>query len=463
MPSRDASLKSALAALHRGPVLAPGDPGFDEARTVWNARFIRTPALIARCADAEDVSAAIRFARAHALGISVKGGGHDYAGNTVGEGTLLLDLSTMKSVEVDPDARLARIGAGCTWADVDAATTPHGLAASGGTVSTVGVAGFTLGGGAGWLARKAGLAVDNLRSARVVTADGEIRTASETENPDLFWAIRGGGGNFGVVTTFETALHPIPEQILAGQVIYPGDRAAELLRFYRDALRDAPDELGCFPFILRIPPLDIFPAEWHGKLAFDFVLAWFGDPEEGAAHIAPFQALGETILDYVVPQSYTQLQTSFDGGMGKGNRWYSRAEQFDALTDDAIDALVAGLEPFPGEFTTVYLAPHGGAAARVAPEAMAYPHRTSAHELHIFPGWVDPAMDRDVVAWTDALYEKVRPHGNGAVYVNLLGDGQEARIPGAAYRDNYRRLVEIKGRWDPDNVFRRNHNIQPAG
>lgn len=463
MPSRDAALKADLAPLLTGPVLAPGDPGFGDARTVWNARFIRTPALVARCEGPEDVSAAITFARRNGLEISVKGGGHDYAGNTVGEGTLLLDLSGLRTVEVDPDARVARIGAGCTWADADAATTPHGLASSGGTVSTVGVAGFTLGGGAGWLARSAGLAVDNLRSAEVVTADGEIRTASADENPDLFWALRGGGGNFGVVTNFETGLHPVPEQVLSGQVIYPGERAGELLRFYRDTFRDAPDELACFPFLLRIPPLEIFPAEWHGKLAFDFVLAWFGDPDEGAAHIAPFQALGETILDYVVPQTYTQLQTSFDGGMGKGNRWYSRAEQFDALTDEAIDALVGGLEPFPGEFTTVYLAPHGGAAGRVPPDATAYPHRSAAHELHIFPGWADPAMDQDVMAWTDDLYEAIRPHGNGGVYVNLLGDGQESRIPGDAYRDNYRRLREVKARWDPENVLRHNHNIPPAG
>ncbi|MDT8342021.1 MAG: BBE domain-containing protein, partial [Longimicrobiales bacterium] len=282
------------------------------------------------------------------------------------------------------------------------------------------------------------------------------------EHPDLFWALRGGGGNFGVVTEFEIALHPVPAEVLSGQVIYPGERAAELLRFYRDTLRTAPDEFSCFPFLLRIPPLDIFPAEWHGKLAFDFVLAWFGDPGEGAAHIAPFQALGDPILDYVVPQPYAQLQQSFDAGMGKGNRWYSRAQQFDELTDEAIDALVANLDPFPGDFTTVYLAPGGGAVGRVAPDATAYPHRTSAHELHIFPGWADPGQDGEVMSWADRLHAALRAHGNGGVYVNLLGDGEPDRIP-AAYRDNYRRLAELKARWDPDNVFRGNHNIPPAG
>jgi FAD/FMN-containing dehydrogenase len=462
MSQTDVVLRDALATRLQGQVLTLGDPGFDEARTVWNARFVRTPALIARCETDQDVAGAIGFARERGLEISVKGGGHDYAGNTVAQGSLLLDLGTLRAVVVDVASRRVRVGAGCTWREVDEATSPHGLAASGGTVSSVGVAGLTLGGGAGWLARVAGLAVDNLIRARVVTAEGETLIASADEHPDLFWALRGGGGNFGVVTEFEIALHSISATVHSGQVIYPGERAAELLRFYRDTFRNAPDALMCFPFLLRIPPLDIFPAQWHGMLAFDFVLAWFGDPEEAAAHIAPFQALGDPILNYVVPQPYTQLQQSFDAAMGKGNRWYSRAQQFDALTDDAIDTLVAHLDPFPGDFTTVYLAPGGGAVGRVAVDATAYPHRGSAHELHIFPGWAHPSRDAEVMAWADALHAAMRPHGNGAVYVNLLGDGEPDRIQDA-YQANYRRLSELKAKWDPQNVFKGNHNIPPAG
>jgi FAD/FMN-containing dehydrogenase len=461
MSQADAVLREALATRLQGQVMTPADPGFVEARTVWNARFVRTPALIARCETDKDVAVAIGFARERDLEISVKGGGHDYAGNTVVEGSLLLDLGALRTVAVDVASRRVRAGAGCTWREVDAATTPHGLAASGATVSSVGVAGFCLGGGAGWLARTAGLAVDNLVSARVVTADGEIRMASAEEHPDLFWALRGGGGNFGVVTEFNIALHPIPATVLSGQVIYPGERAAELLRFYRDAFQNAPDALMCYPFLLRIPPLDIFPAKWHGRLAFDFVLAWFGDPGEGAVHIAPFQALGDPILDYVVPQPYAQLQQSFDAGMGKGNRWYSRAQQFDVLTDDAIDTLVAHMDPFPGDFTTVYLAPGGGAVGRAAADATAYPHRSFAHELHIFPGWVDPSRDVEVMAWADGLHAALRPHGNGAVYVNLLGDGEADRVKDA-YQGNHRRLAEVKAKWDPQNLFKGNHNITPA-
>lgn len=461
MSQPDAALRDALATRMRGPVLAQDDPGFDEARSVWNARFVRTPALVARCQKDQDVAAAIGFARERGLELSVKGGGHDYAGNTVAQGSLLLDLGGLRTVAVDAASRRARVAAGCTWREVDAATTAHGLAAPGGTVSSVGVAGFTLGGGAGWLARTAGLAVDQLLSARVVTADGRVLVASADEHADLFWALRGGGGNFGVVTEFEFALHPVPSQVVSGQVIYPGERAAELLRFYRDRFRDAPDALMCYPFLLRIPPLDVFPTQWHGHLAFDFVLAWFGDPREAAAHIAPFQALGDPILDHVLPQPYTQLQQSFDAGMAKGNRWYSRAQRFDGLGDDTIDTLVAHLDPFPGDFTTVYLAPGGGAVGRVAPGATAYPHRGAAHELHVFPGWADPSRDVEVMAWADTLHAALRPHGDGAVYVNLLGDGEADRIHDA-YQSNHRRLAALKSTWDPQNVFKGNHNIAPA-
>jgi FAD/FMN-containing dehydrogenase len=454
-----------LAQLARdiaGKTLLPGVNGYDAAREVWNARFNRNPACIVLCREPGDVAKALRFARAEGLPLSVKCGGHDYAGNTVGEGSLLLDLSPMREVRVDPANRLVTVQAGATWADVDRATQAHGLATPGGTVSSVGVAGFTLGGGEGWLIRKHGLAVDNLRGADVVTAEGDRVRASANENPDLFWAIRGGGGNFGVVTSFEYALHEVGPELLAGQVLYPAARAGELLRFYRDFFSDAPDEVMCYPFLLRVPPLDVFPREFHGTLALDFVVAYVGEVSEGLAHLQPFRDRGDPILDVVAPQPYVDLQQAFDAGMGKGNRWYSRSQRMNELSDEAIDTLVKHLAPFPGEFTSVYLSPPGGARERVAPHATAYPNRSSAHDLHIFPGWIDASQDEEIMAWADAFHEAMAPHGNGSVYVNLLGDGEAGRVP-AAYAGNYRRLKELKTKWDPGNLFRGNHNIPPSG
>lgn len=446
----------------RGAVLRPGEGGYDEARSVWNGRFTRSPALVVRCADARDVARAIAFARAEGLPISVKGGGHSYAGNTVQDGSLLIDLARMDDVEVDPGNARVRAGGGCRWGKIDEATQAHGLATPGGTVSTVGIAGFTLGGGSGWLTRRFGLAVDNLRRAEVVTASGDILTASEEENADLFWALRGGGGNFGVVTSFEYALYPVGPEVLAGQIFHPLSAAPELLRFYRDYFEDAPDEVACYPFFLRVPPIELFPEDWHGSLVLDLVVAYLGDPEAGAAELARFEEQGEPFLSLVAPQPYVALQQSFDAGMGPGSRWYSRAMQLDELTDTAIDTLVAGLEPFPGDFTTVYLGPFGGFSNRVTSDAMAYGHRTSRHELHVFPGWARASDDDDITAWADRLHEAMLPHGNGRVYVNLLGDGESERVPDA-YGANYSKLAELKAKWDPENIFRGNHNVAPAG
>lgn len=427
---------------------------------MWNGRFDRHPVLVARCASEDDVVAALAFARSEGLGVSVKGGGHSYAGNAVLDDSLLIDLSPMDSVEVDADARRATVGPGARWGEVDAATQRHGLAAVGGTVSTVGVAGFTLGGGSGWLARKHGLALDNLLAAEVVTASGETVRADENENPDLFWAIRGGSGNYGVVTSFELALHSVGPEVLAGQVFYPFERAPQLLRFYRDYYLDAPDEVMCYPFFIRIPPIELFPELFHGQVALDFVIAYAGPVEEAEEHVAPFRELGDPFLDLVMPQPYLTLQQAFDAGMVAGNRWYSRAQQLDELTDDAIDALVAALDPFPGEFTAVYLGPHDGAISDVPADATAYAHRSSAHELHVFPGWSDPGQDEANIAWADRVHDAMAPYGNDRVYVNLLGDREPDRVP-KAWADNYTRLRALKKKWDPDNVFHGNHNIPP--
>ncbi len=451
----------ALESTVSGQVLYRGDSGYDEARRVWNARFDRRPDVIVRAADTEDVVAAVNTARDAGLTLSVKGGGHSYAGVTVAEGGLLVDLGGMCDVEVDPEKRVARVGGGATWADVDRETTRVGLATPGGTVSSVGVAGFTLGGGAGWLTRRFGMAVDNLLGAEVVTATGEVVRTSETEYPDLFWALRGGGGNFGVVTRFEYRLHDIPETMLAGQVLYPVERAPEILRFYRDMFREAPDALACYPFFIRIPPLPVFPDEIHGDVVLDMVVCWSGDPEEGEEWVRPFREQGGAVMDTVAPTPYTDLQTAFDAGMGYGNRWYTRWLLLDEVGDDFIDALVAGLNPFPGALTAVYLGAMGGAAGRVPSDATAYPHRDAVDALHIFPGWMDESGDDEVMTWARDLYGSLEPFAADGVYVNMLAEDEEGRL-GEAHAENHERLVRIKNRWDPRNLFRMNHNIRPS-
>jgi FAD/FMN-containing dehydrogenase len=443
-----------------GETLRAGAPGYDEARAVWNARFDRRPEVIVRAAAPGDIVAALKYAREHDLAVSVKGGGHAYAGNSVLDGGLLIDLGPMNQVSVDADLRRATVGAGARWGAVDEATQAVGLATPGGTVSTVGVAGLTLGGGEGWLSRVHGLACDNLVGADVVTASGAMVRASDTENPDLFWGLRGGSGNLGIVTSFEFALHSLDHQILAGQVIHPFDRAPELLRSYRDYFEDAVDEAVCFPFVYRVPPLDVFPAECHGEIVLALVMAFMGPLADGERHLAPLRALAAPILDGVAPHTYVGLQQSFDAGMGNGNRWYSRAHFLDTLSDEAIDILVDRVDPLPGEFTTVYLGPGGGAVGRKRPDATAFPHRTSAHQLHIFPGWIDADRDEEIMAWTRRISDAVVPCSSGGVYVNLLGEDERSRVP-AAYGSNYERLTRLKTKWDPDNRFRSNHNIPP--
>ena len=445
-----------------GEVLHPGDAGYDDARRVWNARFDRRPAVVVRPADAGDVVAAVNAAREAGLAFAVKGGGHAYAGNTVADGGLLLDMGSMRRVEVDLRAGVVRVEAGATWAEVDRATTPHGLATPGGTVSSVGVAGFVLGGGGGWLTRSYGMAVDNLVGARMVTAAGEVVTANEGENPELLWGLRGGGGNFGVVTEFALRLHPVPDSLLAGQILYPLERAGALLRLYRDVFRDAPDALSCYPFFIRIPPLPVFPEAMHGQVVLDLVVFWNGTPEEGEAWVRPFRAQEGVLMDTVAPTAYADLQTAFDAGMAYGNRWYSRWLLLPEVSDELIDALLDGLDPFPGPLTAVYLGALGGAAGRVARDATAYPHRDAADALHIFPGWMDPASDEAVMGWARGLYQRLARFGGEGVYVNMLAEDEESRVP-AAYAENLLRLARLKERWDPDNFFRANHNVPPAG
>jgi len=444
----------------QGKVLKPVDPGYDEARAIWNARFDQRPDMIVRCEGARDVQESVAFSRDKGLQLSVKGGGHSFAANTVGDGGLLVDLSPMKQIEIDPVSKTARIASGVKWGEFDSLAQNHGLASPGGTVSTVGVSGYTLGGGSGYLARKYGMAIDNLLSVEIVTAEGDLVEASTEQNPDLFWAVRGGGGNFGIATSFEFRLHKMGPEVLAGQVFHRFEDAPNLLRFYRDFMATAPDEVQCYPFFLRVPPLELFPKEFHRQLALDLVVFFAGTGPEADAALQPLVDQGNPFFSAVEPQPYTSVLQTFDSGLPSGQRYESRSHDLHALTDTAIDTMMDHLPGMAGSFSSVYLAAQGGAIARVEPTATAFPHRDAAFSFHIMAGWAEPEQDREVSNWVQRFHHAMTPHATGGVYVNTLGTGEERRVR-AAYGVNYEQLVEIKGKWDPFNIFRMNHNIQP--
>lgn len=442
-----------------GRVLAPGDAGFDEARALWNGRFDRRPDLVAVCSNAEDVSASIGFARGRGLRVSVKGGGHSYAAKAVAEGGVLVDLSLMKSIQVDVGARTVSIGPGVTCAELDEATQRFGLATPTPTVSSVGAIGAALGGGGGYLSRKYGLMVDNIASAEVVTADGRLVRASTEDMPDLFWALRGGGGNFGVVTTLELRLHEAGPEVLAGQIVYPFDRAGELLRFFRDFMADAPDEFQCYPFCFKVPPIDAFPERTHGSPVLDFVL--FHEDAEATEFVRPLRELGEPILDVVGSARYVDVQRTFDPNMPKGLRYLSKAHDLDSLSDGAIDTMVDVVPGMVGALTAAYFDPVGGAIGQVDPSATPYAGRQTTFGFHCIAGWIDPSEDESVLGWASRFSEAMAPHANGGVYVNLIADDETDRVS-AAYGDNFDRLTQLKHHWDPDNVFSGNYNIPPG-
>lgn len=443
-----------------GSVLLPGDDGFEDAITIWNSRLQEYPSIVVQCGEPTAVVEGIEFAHEHGLELAIKGGGHDYAGHATCDDGLLIDLSPMDQVEVFPEQRRARAGAGATWADLDAATQEHGLATTGVTVSTVGVAGSTLGGGSGHLSRAFGLALDNVRSMEVVTPDGEVRTASETEHPDLFWALRGGSGNFGVVTSFEYELHPIGPEVLGGQAMYLIDDAEDVLRFYREFTADVPDELTCYAFMIPIPPLEDFPEELHGEPAISLVASYVGDLDAGREAVAPIASFGDPLFASFDPMPYTALQSMFDEGVPEGQRWYSKAQYVDEITDAAIDTVAEYTTDLHGPLSMVYFEPLGGAVGRVDSDETAFPHRDYPYSFHALCGWSDPADDEEMIAWTDAFHDAMSEHATEGVYVNLLSGDDPERIP-EAYADNFERLREIKQQYDPNNVLHATHNIPP--
>ena len=442
-----------------GALVTPGSEGYDDARAVWNGMIDRRPALVVRCAEIADVQAAVAFTREQDLPLAVRGGGHNVAGHGTCDDGLVIDLSPMHQVTVDPSRRPARVQGGALWAQVDDATTEHGLAVPNGLVSTTGVGGLTLGGGFGWISRKYGLTCDNLLSARVVTADGELITANDRENPELFWGLRGGGGNFGVVTEFEFGLHPV-EDVLAGLVIHPLDRAGSVLRGYREIVREAPDELTCYLLFRPAPPAPFLPEEVHGEPILALVICAVGDEETAEAAAQHLRELGEPLTDGVSRRPYVEWQRFSDANWEPGFRDYWKANYLTGLPDAALDTLVEHAATLPTSMSDFKVAHFEGAVGRVSSSATAFPHRDAPFVLNVNARWENPAKDDEHVAWTRGLYEAMQPFARG-VYVNFLGDEGDERVR-QAYGTNYERLTRLKAEVDPDNVFRKNQNIEPA-
>jgi FAD/FMN-containing dehydrogenase len=450
-----------LATSLRGELLTKSSPEYDAARTLWNGMIDRRPAFIARCRSAADVIRGVTFAREHGMPLAIRGGGHNVAGNALCDDGLVIDLSPMKSVRVDPRRRTARVEPGVTLGELDHDTQAFGLATPLGINSTTGVAGLTLGGGFGWLSRRFGLAADNLLSADVVTANGELVTASEDEHPDLFWAIRGGGGNFGVVTSFEFQLHEVGPEVLAGIVVHPFDRAPELLRRYRDVAASAPEEVTAWVVLRTVPPLPTIPKEAHGTNMVGIAMIHSGRREESERTLKPLRSIGQPMADMVVLQPYTAYQRALDPLLTPGARNYWKSHNFTELSDELIDTLVDAARQLPDPQCEIALAQLGGATSRVKPDATAYTHRDAAFVMNVHGRWSDPSRDGDCIAWARSLFDATTPFATGGVYVNFLTADESDRVR-AAYGANYQRLAETKARYDPDNLFRQNQNIRPA-
>ncbi|WP_445217014.1 FAD-binding oxidoreductase [Bradyrhizobium sp. Pa8] len=445
----------------RGNVCLAEEPGYDEARTIWNAMIDRRPGAVVRCKGAADIIRAVRFAREYGLLVAVRGGGHNIAGNAVCNGGLLIDLSLMRSVRVDAFHRTARVDPGATLGDFDKEAQAFRLATPLGINSTTGVAGLTLGGGFGWLSRKFGLAADNLISADVVTAEGELIRASIAENTDLFWALRGGGANFGVVSSFEFRLHPVGPMVLAGLIIHPFARAKELLAGYRDVAAKAPDELTVWVVLRQAPPLPFLPAEVHGKEIVAFAVCYAGDENEGKRALEPLRALGEPIADVIGMQPFATWQTAFDPLLTPGAYNYWKSHNFVELKDGLLDTLVSQTTSLPTGECEIFIGQLGGATSRVAIDATVFPHRDAKFVMNVHTRWRDPADEQRSISWARQLFAETASHATGGVYVNFMPEDETDRVAGA-YGPNYARLAALKAKYDPGNLFRLNQNVMPS-
>jgi FAD/FMN-containing dehydrogenase len=457
----DTTRRGVLQAALKGEILDQHSAAYDDARSIWNAMIDRKPDLIIRCRDEADVVHAVNFARDHGLLVAVRGGGHNIAGSAVCDGGVVIDLSQMKDVRVDAAARQARVGPGATLADVDKATQAFGLAVPTGINSTTGIAGLTLGGGFGWLTRKYGLTIDSLIAADVVTADGELRRASATENQDLFWALRGGGGNFGVVTSFEFQLSPVGPEVYSGLIVHPIADAPAVLKAYRQAIAAAPDELSCWTVMRQAPPLPFLSADWHGKEVLVLALCYCGNVENGEQATARLRSIGNPIASHLGPNPFAGWQQAFDPLLTPGARNYWKSHDVAELSDAAIEILVPAIANLPGPECEVFTADVSGAAARIGADATAFPQRRPHFVMNVHARWRDAGMDQTCIGWARKLFEAMSPHATGTAYVNFMPGDESERVE-AAYGANFERLAQIKRRYDPSNLFRMNQNVKPS-
>jgi FAD/FMN-containing dehydrogenase len=443
-----------------GRVVLPEDSSYGKLRAVWNAMIDRRPAVIVQCKEADDVIQALAFARANDLEVSIRGGGHNIAGNAVGDDGIMIDLSAMKTVRVDPEKRRAYVEPGATLADLDAATQAHALATPVGINSTTGIAGLTLGGGFGWLTRQYGMTIDNLVSVEMITADGHRVRASETENSDLFWALRGGGGNFGVVTEFEFELHPVGPQILAGLIVFPFDQAKQVLTKYREFIKSAPEELNIWAVIRHAPPLPFLPQSVHGQKVVVLAIFSAGDVEKAKTLIEPLRAFGDAHGEHIGAQPYTEWQKAFDPLLTPGARNYWKSHNYTELKDGAIDTMIEYAGKLPTPQCEIFLGLIAGAANRVAANATAYPAREANFVVNVHTRWDEPADDERCIAWARAFFKASAPYASAGAYVNFMTAEEGARVA-SAYGLNYERLVQVKRKYDVKNIFHLNQNIKP--
>jgi FAD/FMN-containing dehydrogenase len=452
----DEAAVEAFQSSLRGQLLRPESEGYDGTRRIWNAMIDKRPALIVRCAGAADVMRSVDFARDHGLLVSVRGGGHNVAGNAVCDGGLMIDLSAMRGVHVDPAERVARAEGGCTWRDFDHECQAFGLATTGGVIPTTGIGGLTLGGGIGWLMGKHGLSCDNLLSVDVVTADGQLRTASAEENPDLFWALRGGGGNFGVATSFAYRLHPV-STVLGGMVVHPLAKAREALAFYREFALAAPDELGTMTALMTTP---------EGEKVLAIVVCHCGSIEDGERALRPLREFGPPVADQIGPMPYTQLQAMLEPGFPPGMQNYWKSNFLRALDDAAIDTMLDHFGRVPSPTSAVAIEAFGGAMSRVPDDATAFNHRHTPFNFLIVGIWPDAADDDAHIRWVRTFWDAMQAFSSGEVYVNYLGqeaDEGAERVKAAYGAAKYDKLVALKTKYDPTNLFRLNQNIKPRG
>ncbi len=446
----------------RGEIIRPEDAAYESARKVWNGMIDRHPGVIVRPTGAADVLAAVRFARAHDVLVSIRGGGHNVAGNAVCDDGMVIDLSKMKGIRVDPERRVAWVQAGAVWAEVDHETQALGLATTGGLVGSTGIAGFTLGGGVGWLMRSYGLACDNLVGAEVVTADGRFLRANAHENPDLLWGLRGGGGNFGVVTAFEYRLHEVGPLIYGGLLLYPFDRTSELLRLFLAFTKSVPDLLTSTFVFVTAPSAPFIPAPFQGQKACGVMFCYNGSQADGEKAVKPLLEFGKPAFEMVGTMPYTAFQTLMDEAEPPGHMNYWKSHYLNELGPDAIEALVAGCAETPSVLSEVHIQHLGGAVTRIPPSESAFANRDSRFVLNVLGKWTDPKENERNIRWVRSTWDAMRPFATGGVYVNFLGDTTEDLVRASYGEGQYERLAALKAKYDPTNFFRMNHNIQPA-